>query len=87
MTLLDVLFLGILFNLIDFFQLERDAANDPIFSKIQNKKLLFHGSSVGNFTGLLSRGLLLPKVVTDLGGKRTDAGMLGTGIYFSNSMT
>jgi len=32
------------------------------------------------------RGLLLPKVVVeDIGGTRTDAGMLGYGIYFADS--
>jgi len=32
------------------------------------------------------RGLLLPKVVVDdLGGKRTDVGMLGSGIYFADA--
>ncbi|KAK6170199.1 hypothetical protein SNE40_018651 [Patella caerulea] len=50
------------------------------------KQLLFHSSRVENFVGLLSRGLLLPKVVVDdYGGKRTDAGLLGSGIYFASS--
>lgn len=32
------------------------------------------------------RGLLLPKIVVDdFGGKRSDAGMLGSGIYFASS--
>lgn len=31
-------------------------------------------------------GLLLPKVVEDRGVKRTDAGNLGSGIYFSDSL-
>ena len=35
---------------------------------------------------LYFRGLLLPKIVVDdLGGERTDAGMLGSAIYFANS--
>ncbi|XP_054433436.1 protein mono-ADP-ribosyltransferase PARP4 isoform X2 [Pteronotus mesoamericanus] len=33
------------------------------------------------------RGLLLPKVVEDRGVKRTDIGNLGSGIYFSNSIS
>ena len=34
---------------------------------------------------LFSRGLLPPKVVVeDIGGTRTDAGMLGYGIYFAD---
>ena len=48
------------------------------------KLLLFHCSRVENFVGILSRGLLLPRVVVDdFGGARTDAGMLGTGLYFA----
>ena len=34
----------------------------------------------------LSRGLLLPRVVVDdHGGKRSDPGMLGSGIYFASA--
>ncbi|KAG1683284.1 Poly [ADP-ribose] polymerase 4 [Nymphon striatum] len=55
-------------------------------SKIRNIKRLFHASGVANIVGILSRGLLMPKkYVEDMGGKRTDAGMLGSGIYFSDS--
>ena len=45
---------------------------------------LFHGSRCSNFIGLLSRGILLPKVVVNRGGQRTDAGFLGAGIYFGD---
>lgn len=35
---------------------------------------------------VLFRGLLLPKIVVDdFGGKRSDPGMLGSGIYFANA--
>lgn len=48
--------------------------------------LLFHASSVPNIMGIMSRGLLMPRVVVDeLGGQRTDVGMLGSGLYFSDS--
>lgn len=57
-----------------------------IFDKsIGNHKLLFHGSAAKNWVGILSRGLLLPKVVVTLGVKRTDAGWLGSGIYFGDA--
>jgi poly [ADP-ribose] polymerase len=52
-----------------------------------NSKLLFHGSKYENFLGILSRGLLVPKMVTSLGTNRTDAGLLGAGIYFSDSIS
>jgi len=40
---------------------------------------------VANFVGLLSRGVLMPKVVVSMGGKRRDAGLLGHGIYYGDS--
>ena len=44
--------------------------------------MLFYSS----FLLLLVSGLLLPKIVVDdFGGNRSDPGMLGHGIYFSNS--
>lgn len=53
---------------------------------LDNKKLLFHSSHSQNFVGILSRGLLLPKIVVDdFGGSRSDPGMLGSGIYFADS--
>ncbi len=52
-------------------------------SHFENVCELFHSSKAQNFLGILSRGLLLPKVVvSDYGGERSDAGSLGTGIYF-----
>ena len=51
-----------------------------------NKKLLFHSSSYQNMLGILSRGLLLPKViVSHYGGERSDYGKLGAGIYFASN--
>jgi poly [ADP-ribose] polymerase len=56
-----------------------------VFRKdIGNKKMLFHGSAVKHWVGILSRGLLLPKIVTTLGVSRTDGGWLGNGIYFGS---
>uniref|UniRef100_A0A8B9X4X5 Poly [ADP-ribose] polymerase n=1 Tax=Bos mutus grunniens TaxID=30521 RepID=A0A8B9X4X5_BOSMU len=52
-----------------------------------NVRHLLHGSPVQSFMGILSRGLLLPKVVEDRGMKRTDIGNLGSGIYFSDSIS
>lgn len=49
---------------------------------LDNRKLLFHGSKISNWVpdisfdvkvGILSRGLLIPRMTTD----RTDLGMLG----------
>ncbi|KAL6051688.1 Poly [ADP-ribose] polymerase [Balamuthia mandrillaris] len=49
---------------------------------IGNNKLLYHGSRISNWVGILSRGLLMPKSIETLGGKRTDYGLLGGGLYF-----
>ncbi|CAH1800048.1 unnamed protein product [Owenia fusiformis] len=68
------------------FKIRRAPEEDNFTHNISNKKLLFHASIPHNFVGILSRGLLLPNVIVDdYGGTRTDAGMLGSGIYFALS--
>ncbi|XP_030850626.1 protein mono-ADP-ribosyltransferase PARP4 isoform X5 [Strongylocentrotus purpuratus] len=68
------------------FAVDRFVENANFTHYLGNKKLLFHSSKPSNFLGILSRGLLMPKIVVeDLGGNRTDAGMLGHGIYFADS--
>ena len=47
---------------------------------------LFHGTRHCNAFGILSRGLLLPKAVETTGGKRTNAGWLGQGLYFTDQL-
>ncbi|KAE8299772.1 Poly [ADP-ribose] polymerase 4 [Larimichthys crocea] len=55
-------------------------------SKVLIKQVL--RVSRGNFVGVLSRGLLLPRVgVEHHGIERTDAGNLGSGIYFSDAIS
>ena len=54
-------------------------------SSIGNQRLLFHGSRIQNWVGILSRGILLPKIVVSMGVNRTDAGWLGNGIYFGDA--
>ncbi|XP_061580075.1 protein mono-ADP-ribosyltransferase PARP4 isoform X2 [Cololabis saira] len=57
-------------------------------SDLGNIKPLLHSSSSKNFVGILSRGLLLPRVgVEHHGIDRTDVGNLGSGIYFSDAMS
>ena len=53
--------------------------------EIGNQRLLFHGSRIQNWVGILSRGILLPKIVVSMGVNRTDAGWLGHGIYFGDA--
>uniref|UniRef100_A0A7S0D2V7 Poly [ADP-ribose] polymerase n=1 Tax=Amorphochlora amoebiformis TaxID=1561963 RepID=A0A7S0D2V7_9EUKA len=52
-----------------------------------NHRMLYHGSRIANWVGLLSRGILMPKVVVNLGIHRTDGGWLGSGIYFGEADT
>ncbi|MED6238228.1 hypothetical protein ATANTOWER_013523, partial [Ataeniobius toweri] len=57
-------------------------------SELGNIKPLLHSSSPSNFVGILSRGLLLPRVgVEHHGIERTDVGNLGSGIYFSDALS
>uniref|UniRef100_A0A2K5MH55 Poly [ADP-ribose] polymerase n=1 Tax=Cercocebus atys TaxID=9531 RepID=A0A2K5MH55_CERAT len=56
-------------------------------SRLGNVRPLLHGSPVRNIVGILCRGLLLPKAVEDRGVQRTDIGNLGSGIYFSDSLS
>ncbi|XP_069011288.1 protein mono-ADP-ribosyltransferase PARP4 [Embiotoca jacksoni] len=57
-------------------------------SEFGNIKPLLHSSSPNNFVGILSRGLLLPRVgVEHHGIERTDVGNLGSGIYFSDAVS
>uniref|UniRef100_A0A673GBL8 Poly [ADP-ribose] polymerase n=1 Tax=Sinocyclocheilus rhinocerous TaxID=307959 RepID=A0A673GBL8_9TELE len=52
-----------------------------------NIKPLLHSTSSSSFVGILSRGLLLPRVgVEQHGIERTDIGNLGGGIYLSDSL-
>jgi poly [ADP-ribose] polymerase len=52
---------------------------------IDNQRLLFHGSRIQNWVGILSRGIVMPKIVVTMGVQRTDAGWLGNGIYFGDA--
>lgn len=67
------------------FSLKRENEWNAFTSDIDNQRLLFHGSRIKNWVGILSRGILLPKIVVSLGVNRTDAGWLGSGIYFGDA--
>jgi len=69
----------------NIFTLRRTGEWDDFTQGIGNQKLLFHGSRIQNWVGILSRGILLPKIVVSMGVKRTDAGWLGNGIYFGDA--
>ncbi|XP_016059049.1 PREDICTED: poly [ADP-ribose] polymerase 4 [Miniopterus natalensis] len=74
-------------DILQIFRVGRVKETTEFLSQLGNVKPLLHGSPVRSFVGILSRGLLLPKVVEDRGVKRTDIGNLGSGIYFSDSLS
>ncbi|XP_051051583.1 protein mono-ADP-ribosyltransferase PARP4 [Phodopus roborovskii] len=74
-------------DVLQIFRVGRVNEATEFLSILGNVQPLFHGSPVRNILGILSRGLLLPKVVEDRGMQRTDAGNLGSGIYFSDSVS
>lgn len=67
------------------YKLARADEGEKFTSDIDNQRHLFHGSRIQNWVGILSRGILMPKIVTTMGVKRTDAGWLGNGIYFGDA--
>ncbi|XP_075805124.1 protein mono-ADP-ribosyltransferase PARP4 isoform X3 [Microtus pennsylvanicus] len=74
-------------DILQIFRVGRVNEATEFLSKLGNVRSLFHGSPVRNILGILSRGLLLPKVAEDRGVQRTDPGNLGSGIYFSDSLS
>ncbi len=67
------------------FKVKRDAEWNGFRDDVKPQRMLFHGSRIGNWVGLLSRGLLMPKIVVSMGIGRTDPGWLGHGIYFGDA--
>lgn len=67
------------------YTLKRHGEHEVFTGHIDNQRLLFHGSSIKNWVGILSRGILMPKIVVSMGVHRTDAGWLGNGIYFGDA--
>ncbi|XP_015672315.1 protein mono-ADP-ribosyltransferase PARP4 [Protobothrops mucrosquamatus] len=75
-----------LIQVLNIYKVSRATEGMVFEGNLGNVQSLFHGSSVCNFVGILSRGLLLPRVAEDYALQRTDFGYLGNGIYFSNSV-
>ena len=61
-------------SIIHIYKLNKESEKNRFDGKIGNEQLLYHGSKLSSWVGILSRGLLLPKQVTKLGVKRTDFG-------------
>lgn len=77
---------GVRHTVRSVWQVRRPTEHAGFAEEVGNSRLLFHGSAAKNWVGILSRGLLLPKIVVTLGVQRTDAGWLGNGIYFGDAI-
>lgn len=64
---------------------KRPEEYDRYDNSVGKEQWLFHGSRLSNWVGILSRGILMPKLVVQMGVRRTDAGWLGHGIYFGDA--
>ena len=67
------------------YRVRRPGEWDAFDAAVGNERMLFHGSRIQNWVGLLTRGILMPKIVVSMGVHRTDAGWLGNGIYFGDA--
>ena len=67
-------------QIIDAFKIERDGEK-AIFNpkKLDNKKLLFHGSRFSNYVGILSQGMRIAPPEAPAHGYR-----FGKGVYFAD---
>ncbi len=71
-------------QIVNIFSVKRPEETTAFRNELHNQQLLFHGSKVSNFVGLLSRGLLMPKTIVGMGGARTNFGWLGAGKNTNN---
>ncbi len=69
----------------NLYRLARPQERKAFDGKVGNEMMLMHGSRIANWVGIISRGILLPKIVVSMGVNRTDAGWLGNGIYFGDA--
>lgn len=71
-------------KVVDVYTVKRPPEHAAFRAEVGNERRLFHGSRIANWVGILSRGMLMPKIVVSMGGNRTDAGWLGNGLYFAD---
>ena len=69
----------------NLYRISRPSERKGFDAKVGNEMMLMHGSRIANWVGIISRGILLPKIVVSMGVNRTDAGWLGNGIYFGDA--
>ncbi|XP_063953943.1 protein mono-ADP-ribosyltransferase PARP4-like [Lytechinus pictus] len=79
---------GMKLNTLRIFAVSRPPEEEGYRHDIGNDTLLFHATKPNNVLGILSRGLLMPKVVVEMfNGQRRDEGLLGPGLYFGDRIS
>jgi poly [ADP-ribose] polymerase len=66
----------------EIFELSKDLENSRYRKEINNKQLLWHGSRLTNFVGILSQGLRIAPPEAPVTGY-----MFGKGVYFADMVT
>lgn len=66
-------------TILDIFAVEREGEKDNFCSEMENKMLLWHGSRLSNWVGILNQGLRLAPPEAPVTGY-----MFGKGIYFAD---
>jgi len=67
---------------LEIFELSKEAENKRYRADIDNKQLLWHGSRLTNFVGILSQGLRIAPPEAPVTGY-----MFGKGVYFADMVT
>ncbi|KAF7222008.1 poly [ADP-ribose] polymerase 2 [Nothobranchius furzeri] len=66
-------------TVLDVFSVDRDRESDNFLSQLHNRTLLWHGSRISNWVGILSKGLRVAPPEAPVTGY-----MFGKGIYFAD---
>ncbi|XP_076149817.1 poly [ADP-ribose] polymerase 2 [Alosa pseudoharengus] len=66
-------------TVLDIFAVEREGENNSFISQLHNRMLLWHGSRLSNWVGILSQGLRVAPPEAPVTGY-----MFGKGIYFAD---
>ncbi|XP_027698752.1 poly [ADP-ribose] polymerase 2 isoform X2 [Vombatus ursinus] len=66
-------------TLLDVFEVEKEGENEAFKKDLPNRMLLWHGSRLGNWVGILSHGLRIAPPEAPITGY-----MFGKGIYFAD---
>ncbi|KAJ3332829.1 Poly [ADP-ribose] polymerase 2 [Blyttiomyces sp. JEL0837] len=66
----------------EVFELAKDDKFDDLGAKLHNRKLLWHGSRISNFVGILSQGLRIAPPEAPVTGY-----MFGKGVYFADMVS